>query len=148
MAGPLYDCYVLAPERNAEWALRLLNRFVPAREPCFDPSDPVDVLGLPVSSSVEDALRYLERNITVAYSMYWRNLDHGEPRHAMLSFNADGSLVVGLSVADDDSGDLPREYLGKLKDFAGTKGGLFLFEHPPPLSREEFEKMARQGASG
>jgi hypothetical protein len=54
MPGPLIDCYVLAPQPSANLARRFLEHFLPQREASFDPSDPIDVLGLTAGSSIRD----------------------------------------------------------------------------------------------
>jgi hypothetical protein len=33
MAGPLFDCYVIAPDRTAAFAARFLDEFLPERAP-------------------------------------------------------------------------------------------------------------------
>jgi hypothetical protein len=141
MPGLLFDCYVLAPERTAKFALRFLDRFLPEREPSFALEDPAEVLSLPPSSPIEDVLLYLEQHPTSAYSMYWRSRSGSDPYHAIVAFNDDGSLVLGLSPATDDHPDVARGYLRDLERYAGTEPGLLLFEQPPPDSRADFEAM-------
>src|SRR5688572_9673285 len=102
MPGPLFDCYVLAPERTTKLVLEFLQRFLPEREESFVPEDPAEVLGLPRASSVEEALHHLEQHPSASYTFYWSNRLGGGPYHAIAAFNDDGSLVLGLSPATDD----------------------------------------------
>jgi hypothetical protein len=138
MPGPLIDCYVLAPERSAKLAMAFLDRFVPDRDPSFDPNEPSEVLGLPKGTFLDDVLSFLETNKDSEYRMYWSNSEKQEPYHALLAFNADSSLVLGLSPCVDDKESTAIEYLKLMKDFAGTNSSIWGVEMPPPASCEEF----------
>ena len=73
MPGASFDCYVLAPDRSADLAERFLDKFLPEREPSFDPADPSEVLGVPITSTLREVLQFLEANPTRDYSMCWSN---------------------------------------------------------------------------
>ena len=148
MPGPLIDCYVLAPERSATLAMAFLDRFVPHRIPLFDPEDPSEVLGLPKAIFLDDVLIFLETNRNCKYRMYWTNSDNQEPYHAILSFNADSSLVLGLSPCVDGKESTAFEYLKLMKYFAGASSSIWGVEMPPPASREEFFAIEKAISAG
>jgi hypothetical protein len=138
MPGPLFDCYVLAPERTADWAERFLDEFLPERTPSFEESDPSEVLGLPKGITITELFRFLEEHPQTDYRMYWQHTACIEPYHAHLAFNPDGSLVLGLSPYTDDHLDKARHYLRRMEAFAGTGPGLLFCEEPAPGTREDF----------
>jgi hypothetical protein len=146
MPGPLYDCYVLATNRSAEIAVRFLDRFMPERCPAFDADDPPEVLGLPRGSTVGEVLQFLEANPTRAYSMYWGSERAGPPYNAVLSFTADGCLILGLAAAYDDEVKLAHQTLAELKEFAASRWGYAGVEENPAGSREEFVNRTQSRA--
>ncbi len=118
--GPMGDCYVLAPDRSADFALAFLDTFVPSFEPTWEPGDPVDVLGVPPKHSLEDILIFFQYHTSRDYSMYLRNLEPRSPYYAILAYCEDGSLILGLSGDEDEQSAL--ELLRRLGDFAGSRG--------------------------
>jgi hypothetical protein len=138
MPGPLFDCYVLATDRSADLAVRFLDRFLPEREPSFDPADPSEVLGVPTTSTIRKILEFLEANPACAYSLYWRNPKGVAPFRAMLVFTDDGHLILGLSPSLDDDQSVARAALSEMKTFAGSRLGYFGIEEAPVGSRGEF----------
>src|SRR5262245_11208705 len=121
MPGPLYDCYVLAPERSADLAERFLDHFLPDREALFDPGDPSEVLGIGRDWPVRDVLRFLDANPEHAYRMYWRNRKAARPFNAIVAFEADGSLILGLSPSYDNEPDVAHSVMVEMKEFAGAE---------------------------
>jgi hypothetical protein len=61
MAGPLIDCYVLAPNRTAVAVRSFLNEFLPNHQASLNENDPAEVLGLPMEVSLDAILDYLEK---------------------------------------------------------------------------------------
>ena len=94
----MIDCYALSPVRSPLTATRFLDSFLPDRKPSFAASDPSDVLGLSPDVSLDNIFAYLAGNPPTEYTFYWRSTSSGDPRHAILAFNDDGSLVIGVSV--------------------------------------------------
>lgn len=135
MSGPMSDCYVLSPDRSADFALAFLNKFVPSREPTWDAGDPIDMLGVPPNHSLEDILKFLEIHADRSYSMYLSNLERRSPYYAILAYCEDGSLILGLSGDEDKQGAL--ELLSRLEDFTGSPG-YWSVEEAPPGDRKEF----------
>ena len=130
------DCYVLAPSRSSRLSQAFMDEFVPSRVSTFDPSDPVDVLGVSEGYSPSDLLSHLETNTTVSYSLYYRNTENQPPYYAILAYNNDGSLILGLSCDEDETS--AREMLGRLEAFAGSFG-YWGVEEAPTISQVEFE---------
>lgn len=135
MKGPMSDCYVLAPNRSATFALNFLNAFVPLREPAFDAMDPVAVLGVSPNDSLGDVLEFLEHHINRDYSMYFWNTEAKSPYYAILAYREDGCLILGLS--GDAEQENAQHLLGRLESFSGSKG-YWSVEEAPVGSREEF----------
>ena len=135
MPGPMSDCYVLSPNRSADFALAFLDRFLPSREPTWDATEPIDMLGASPNDSLEDILEFLECHADRGYSMYLRNLERRSPYYAILAYCEDGCLVLGLSGDEDEQ--VVMDLLSRLQDFAGSTG-YWSVEEPPPRHREEF----------
>ena len=120
----MIDCYVLSPVRSAVLASRFPDSFLPTRELSCDPLDPSEVLGLPPESSFDELCTYLALNSSVEYTFYWRSTTTVDPLHAILTFNSDGSLVFGLSVAcpeqvtDASIESSARPWIDRLRKFA------------------------------
>jgi len=130
----MIDCYVLSPVRSAHLATRFLDSFLPDREPSFDADDPSEVLGLPSGASLDVCCTFLVDNPTTEYTLYWRSSATDDPRHAIVAFNSDGSLVLGLSVGDPEPTtdgsmqSLAQAWCNRLAEFAATA------ESPAPLT--------------
>ncbi len=135
MSGPMSDCYVLSPDRSADFALAFLDKFLPSREPTWDAADPIDILGVPPNHSLEDILKFLEDHAGRSYSIYLSNLEQRSPYYAILAYCEDGSLILGLSGDEDEQAAL--ELLGRLEDFTGATG-YWSVEEAPPGDRKEF----------
>ena len=135
MSGPMSDCYVLSPDRSSDFALAFLDKFLPSREPTWDATDPVDILGVSPNHSLEDILRFLEDHADRSYSMYLSNLEQRPPYYAVLAYCEDGSLILGLSGDEDER--VALELLSRLEEFAGSTG-YWSAEEAPPGDREEF----------
>jgi hypothetical protein len=143
MAGPMCDCYVLAQSRSAETALAFLDRFLPQREPTWDPADPADVLGIPAGVSVADILDFLVSHPAKSYTFYWSNVRSEAPYYAILAFNQDASLVLGLS-CEEESQQAER-WLAEMRAFTSSDHGYWGLEEPPAGSSKEF--LQRVGLS-
>jgi hypothetical protein len=149
MSGPLFDCYVLAPQRTAEIAIAFLERFLPARDAQFEPSDPSDVLGLPRGVSTQEIVSFLEANPDVAYSMYWRRRGGDTSLFAILAFTADAQLILGLSSCRDDDPECAQETLEEIIDAVGAEYGYAAVEAAPAASREDFlRRVEAQSVAG
>lgn len=136
MSGPLCDIYVMAPRRAADLAFDFLDRFLPEHKAEWDPTDPADVLGVSRHATVAEILTYLESHPTSHYTLYWSNLRSAGPSFAILAFNSDGSLVLGLSCKEAEN--LARRFLADLEEFAGGSRGYWGVEEAPAGSRAEF----------
>jgi hypothetical protein len=135
MPGPMSDCYVLSPNRSADFALAFLDEFLPSREPTWNAAEPVDILGLSPNHSLKDILKFLEYHTDRSYSMYLRNLERRSPHYAILAYCEDGSLILGLSGDEDEQ--VAPELLSRLENFTGSTG-YWSVEEAPPGDREEF----------
>jgi len=138
------DCYVLAPSRTARSAEDFLDNFLPERTQSFDSMDPAEVLGIPLISTLRDVLLFLEDHPALEYRMYWRNTQDAEPYHAHLSFNTDGTLILGLSVCDNHKPDVAEQFLRQLESFAGTGRGVLAWETPPPGNEDAFRALSKE----
>lgn len=122
----MIDCYVLSPVRSALVATRFLDSFLPDRERSFAASDPTEVLGLSSDAAFDKIYAYLVGNPQTEYTFYWRSTSSDDPRHAILAFNADGTLVLGLSVAspepetDDSIESVAESWCGRLSVAVAT----------------------------
>lgn len=132
------DSYVLAPTRSARKARAFLDHFVPHRELGWDLPDLLNTLELPKKPSVSDVLNLLEREPQRSVSLYFRQLQTGNPEHAGLIFNDDGSCFFMLSIASNDSQSLGDDYLSRMKVFAESAIGYWGWEEPPVEGRTEF----------
>jgi len=142
MKGPLFDCYVLAPERTADVAMAFLDRFLPERVAQFEACDPSDVLGVPRGTSIPDVAVFLEVNPSVAYSMYWRHRAEDSPVVATLAFTADAQLILGLSCCYDDDPECADRTLGEMMAAVGAEYGYTAVEAAPALRRDDFIRRA------
>jgi hypothetical protein len=133
--GPFSDCYVLAENRTARQALDFLSEFTPNALPSWDPSDPTDVIGAPPNISVQQLLEYLADHPTLDYRMYFHNQSEGSPYHSILTYCADGSLILGLS--GDEQEESAIMLLRRLELFSQSKG-YWTVEEAPVSSRAEF----------
>lgn len=136
MSGPLFDCYVLAPTRTAATAMAFLDRFLPEREAAFESWDPADVLGVPTGASTGEIADFLEANSDVRYTMYWRHSEGRPPYFAMVSFTADGQLILGLSPCHDDDPDRARRAIREMMAAVSAEHGYVALEEAPASSRE------------
>lgn len=138
----LIDCYVMAPERSADLAARFLQHFLPQRAASFAPEDPSEALGLPREVRVAQVLEHLQARRAESYSMYFRNLEECDPRHAAVMFNGDGSLFLMLSV-DAGGGDaVANRFLLEMKQFASASHAYHGWEEPPVCDAREFRARA------
>lgn len=139
----LTDLYVLTGSRTAEtverFRKRLLSGFSEAAAdysfPMYKPQRCFSTLGelLPVllAAPEED------------YSLYWNNRDAEDVvRSAMLFFTADGGLIGGLSVADDEPA-LLADKLALLAEVLGGQLGYVTTEEPPPDTQKEFRAQVK-----
>lgn len=153
----LTDCYVLAPFRSAVLASRFADAFLPEREPSFDPNDPSEVLGVSRDLSLDELITGLSLDQNAEYRFYWRSNRLTEPQHAILAFNSDGSLVLGLSInlpealSETELGTAIGTWIERLRDYirsCKTPYGAsplplratWGVELPPPLLAD-FERM-------
>ena len=136
MSGPQCDCYVLAPNRSAILTMAFLNRFLPERSPLWDPDDPAEVVGVSARATEAEILQFLESQPSQSYAMYWSNRQSGPPSTAILAFNRDGSVLLGLSCEEDEH--LASTLLRELEAFSGTGQGYWGVEEAPVVSKAEF----------
>jgi len=134
------DCYVMAPERSAQIALKFLDRFLPNRTPGFDPRDPGEVLGLTEEFNLKEVFEYLEIKQEVEYAMYFQNEAEAEIKNAGVFFQEDGSLFLMLSV--DDLTGLADETLEEIQRAVNAVVGYWSFEEPPAADADSFRKRA------
>ena len=133
--APLSDCYVIAPNRSAEYAMKFLDEFIPLRRITWDPSFSGEELGVSPTLSFEEILEHLEHNPESGIALYFWTTQSSPPWQAMLRFNGDGSLILGLSCDNEEGAE--SELLGRMEDFIGS-AGCCLTEDPPARSREEY----------
>ncbi len=137
------DCYVLSPVRSASVVLAFLDRFLPRHEPSYERDDPHQVLGLAAGASFDEVLRFLERHLDRKYTFYWRNSEHSDPLHGMAAFNADGSLVLGLSIGTDSNArtnpdPVARPWLERMCLVTAARKVAWGLELPPPTNARRF----------
>ena len=153
---PLTDCYVLAPFRSALLASRFPDAFVPDREPSIKSADPHEVLGISPDLSFDELITGLSLDEIAEYTFDWRSTRPTEPQHAMLAFNQDGSLVLGLSIdvpddlCESDMTTIMEIWIERLRDFVRdcrTPFGdspqpiksVWGSELPPPAAAADFD---------
>jgi hypothetical protein len=133
---------VLAPERSAALANQFLDQFLPERVPAFDILDPIEVLCLPANSSLSDVLQYLEAETNTNYSMYWRNAREESPYFGILTFTADGALILGLSPGADDQMSEAERWIEAMKEFTVSDLAYWGVEESPVGTSSEFRERA------
>lgn len=134
----LNDLYVLAPGRSAVLAKQFLDHFAPIREPSFAAEDPSEVLGLPNTAALGEVLRHLENAPSRDYSMYFRCAGDKGPLVAALVFCNDGSLILHLAIAAQESPDGPDRLLLEFQNYMGAKYSYWGWELPPAYGAAEF----------
>jgi hypothetical protein len=133
--GGFSDCYVLAKNRTSETAFGFLEKFASNSEPCWDPIDPIEVIGSPEGLTIQQLTHFLELRPNLDYSMYFRNQSNAAPYYSILTYNPDGSLILGLS--GDPNESCAIELLRELELYSGTQG-YWTVEEAPVSSAEEF----------
>lgn len=126
-----YDLYVLASERTAALCASFLNEFAPQREQSADEYLFSDGH---VEQLAAKAIEHCIADAAAEQAIYFRVL-LGGTNHAMLFFNSDGSVVLGISVAHRAA-----EWFDKLAAFTGSAEGYMTVEEPPPHTASEFRK--------
>ena len=140
------DCYVMAPDRSADLAASFLRQFLPERVPAFVPEDPSEVLGLPSTITLDEVLVHLQEVRDADYAMYFRSVAMGDPVHAAVFFNDDGSLFLMLSVSDGGGHAAADRCLLAMMKYTGAQYGYFGWEEPPVSDACEFRKRAASHA--
>ena len=137
MPGPLSDCYVLAPVRSREAVAALLDFFAPVRSPVWDTNEPpTQLAGFEGVATEARLVDFLVRSSSLACTLYFRCIDPSvDPiaEHAVVSFNEDGSLILGLSGPETAGPAM----LGLLEGLS-EESGYWTVEEAPPLSRVDF----------
>ena len=146
----MIDCYVLAPVRSAVLASRFPDEFLPDREPSFDTNDPIEVLSLSPDADFDIQCTVLGLNDAEEYTFYWRSIQETNPLHAILAFNSDGSLGLGLSLLCPDGSDpesVVAPWLKRLQAFAQNPPRIFgtNFPDPPTSWGHELSPPNRSG---
>jgi len=141
----LIDCYVLAPERSAAVATGFLERFLPQREPRWQPEDVARALGTAPGETEQQVMTRLQDHAGAAYRLYWRNPTGASPYYAIVAFNSDGSLVLGLSLADATEAGV---CLVAMEEQVGSEFSYWTREEPPVGSEREFCARARRATDG
>lgn len=135
----LQDLYALAPERTEAAAGRFraawLDHFAETADEYEVPrhSDAPDA----VYTSADDLIRLLVAHPALEQAIYWTNTRDGLVRTGMLFFTADGGLIAGLSIADEDPAT-GRQLLTRLAGSIGARHGYATFEQPPSATTAEF----------
>ncbi len=143
------DIYVLTPSRDLECVSRFLSQFahpttnldrtgeelmvVPSGA-TSEPSSLDDYEWHPIST-LEDGVNFGLANPPQAFRLYLRPRDYSIEQ-AMLGFRADGSLVLGLSIADDESEAAVERAKALLAELAATYNatmGFIAWEVPAPI---------------
>jgi hypothetical protein len=143
---PLYDLYVLSPDRCAGTIDAFMARFGKGMEeaasdyaiPRFA-STPFVVFG-----SAAEAISYLLAHGSEPYAIYYRPntmMEHGI-RNAMLYFTEDNKMIFGITVECGDRFQLTKLLQAIAETVHGTNGYLTV-ETPPPLSAPQFIEIAR-----
>jgi len=115
--------------------MSFVSRFVPTHKATWNPDDPSEVLGLSPGASLPEVFGFLQDNPEQEYVVYLRNTGEGSPYYAILSFCADGSLILGLS--GDEDRTAATALLRQLEEFSGGKG-YWSVEEAPTESRSAF----------
>ena len=140
----LIDLYVLASERSALVAENFKSAWLADFDEAateYEFPQHVDE-PLAVYSSVADLIGKLIANPNEAYSIYWNNPRNGPVSNGMLFFTSDGSLIIGISVTTDESGETAK-YLKELSKTVDGKFGYAIFEEAPPGTVQDFINLVK-----
>lgn len=129
------DVYGLASTRCANIAWDFLHKFVPNWELCAAPEDFSEVFELDFIISLQDQFQWMEQHPTRSYSHYFHNTHNEDPRHLIVAWNNDGSLVCGLSLMHIANSD--NDWLAIIEDHFNSNI-IYGTERPPPMYRTEF----------
>lgn len=135
------DVYVLCGNRSPEMATSFLDAFLPSRLPAADEypfpqfaDAPTDTLSNPEEIILK--LAHLENE---RYGLHWHNTRREEPLGASLFYTADGGLVAGLFLYEDNV----LEWLAKMARVVGGRFGYMTLEAPPPETQTAFVELCR-----
>ena len=137
----MQELYALSLNRSAIFANSFLRKFLPQRTEGADDYSVPQYSQVPSHRfrSVEELLKFLEKNPVEEYGIYWNSCeDGGEVLQAMLFYTSDNHLILGLAV-----GDVKRQtLLNELLKFSGTGIGYITNEERPPNTAFEFRELA------
>jgi hypothetical protein len=92
-----------------------------------------------VLTCVDDLLARLEEALLEPYGLHWDNDADGEPFGCMLFFSADGGLVAGVAVRDENG----ATWLKNVAAVVDGKFGYVTSEEPPPDTAASFVERCR-----
>jgi hypothetical protein len=146
--GPLSDCYVLAAHRSYETLAAFLELYAPVRVPLWNTNEPpIRLAGFKGVATESRLVDFLVVRPAWACTLYFRCTHPSVSLRAefsIVSFNDDGSLILGLSGPEIDGSAL----LGSLERLS-NESGYWTIEEAPASSRTEFRaKRARRQRQG
>jgi hypothetical protein len=136
------DIYVLTSNRDAATIRMFLETMLPSGE------EMADEYGVPAwpdppqltFKSVDELIEYCCQNPAEVHAIYWRSSDERKPEHAVVQFNSDGSLILGVSTDANDA-QLADEFCARIMVLTGAAFGYVTHEDEPPESAEEFRSF-------
>ena len=138
------DCYILAAERTSEMINRFLDEFLPNREAA------TGIYELPQHGgqterefdSVAALIKFLVKETSTPYAIYWSNLENSDLKNAMCFFTDDHCSILGLSCDTPEKGTKVEDQLfERLKAFGKTSIGYVTYECPAPTNSKEFRRL-------
>ena len=144
--GYFADCYVLSNQRTEVFINQFLKHFFPKCTECTDTYEMqcfTDQQAI-VFQSATEAIKHLEKNNTIEYSLYWSNVEPTIIRGAELFFTNDGYLIVGIYCETKyPNTEIEDNVLLALKRFCNSDEGYITYETSPPLNSVAFTENVK-----
>ena len=97
-----------------------------------------------VFQSATKAIKFLVKNKTIEYSLYWSNVESSINRGVELFFTNDGYLIVGIYCETKyPNTEIEDNALLALKRFCNSDEGYITYETPPALNGVAFTEKVK-----
>jgi len=146
------DIYVLANDRTAETATRVLDKYLPNRkyqighaegklEYWDDAADTKDQDYRAFDTELE-LFTFLATQSGILFRPCWQPTVPADLRLIQLYYFQDDSLLIGLNLYQDEEKE--ERLLAELKDFLGSEYGYIAYNVPPEYGKDAFTKMCKR----
>ena len=132
-----YEIYALCNNRNKDFVLEFLDKFLPNRIELADdyayPQFTSEIQN--IFKDYKELLDILEINHNETYALYWKSTDHDDISNVMVFFTEDKGMIVGIVVNNH-----VEKWFEKVVAFTKSSYAYASFntEEPPPETQEEF----------